>query len=62
MRVRLTYLRYRCCKYNYFVKLTDALHELVDSWSFNDIDIMVLALNLDRDRKVRLMKDLYHLA
>lgn len=54
----IAYLGDGCCKDNNFIKLADSLHELINAWPLDDIDIVVVALNLYRDRKVGLMEDL----
>jgi len=40
---------------NDFIQLADTLHELVDAGSLDDIHIVVLAFNLNRDSEVGLM-------
>lgn len=50
--------RDRCSENDNLVELADSLQECIDARSFYDVDIVVLALNLDWYREVRLMKDL----
>lgn len=52
---RKTYFGDRSCKYHNLIELANALHELIDAWSFDDIYIMILALNLHRYRKIGLI-------
>ena len=40
------------------VKLTDALHELIHTGALDDVDIVVLPFNLDRDREISLVENL----
>ena len=49
------YLGNRRCKHNNFIQFTHSLHESIYTRPLDDIDIMVLALNLDRNRKVGLV-------
>lgn len=51
-----TYFGDRSCKHYNLVELANALHELIDARSFDDIYIMVLALNLYRYRKIGLIQ------
>ena len=53
---RITYFGHRSCKHHDLVELANALHELIDARSFDDIYIMILALNLHRDREVGLIQ------
>ena len=55
---RSAYLGHRRCEDHNLVELANSLHELVDAWPLDDIDIMVIALNLYRYREVGLVKDL----
>jgi hypothetical protein len=57
----LTYLGHRRRKDNHLVELTNPLHELVDAWSLDDIDIMVVALDFYGYCEVGLVKDLWQL-
>jgi hypothetical protein len=51
----LTYLRNGRGKNHNLVQLADPLHELIHTWSLDDVYIVVLSLNLDGDSKVGLM-------
>ena len=53
-----SYLGNRSCKYHNLVKLANTLHELIHSRSFNDINIVILALDLYGYGEIGLMKDL----
>jgi hypothetical protein len=59
---RSAYLGHRRCEDHNLVELADSLHELVDAWPLDDIDIMVVALDFYRYREVGLVKDLGQLA
>jgi hypothetical protein len=48
----------RCSKDNNFIKLADALHELINTGTFDDIYIMILTLNLNWNGEVGLVEDL----
>jgi hypothetical protein len=50
-----TYLGNRGGKDNNFIQLANPLHELVDTWSLDDIYVVVLAFNLDGDGEVGLV-------
>jgi hypothetical protein len=52
------YLRNRGGKHNNLVELANPFHELIDAGPFDDIDIMIIALNLDGYCEVGLVKDL----
>ena len=45
-------------EHDYFIKLSNPLHELVDSWPLDDVDIVVVALDLHWYREIRLVEDL----
>lgn len=45
-------------EHNNFVDLADTLEEGVDSWAFDDVDIVVLAFNLHGNCEVCLVEDL----
>jgi hypothetical protein len=47
-----TYFRHRRGEDNDLIKLTNALHELINPRPFNDIDIVVLSFNFHRDGEV----------
>lgn len=51
----LSYLRHGCGEDDNFVQLTNALHELIHARPFDDIDIMKLAFDLDRNREIGLV-------
>lgn len=55
---RVTILGHRRCEDHNLVELANSLHELVDAWPLDDIDIMVVALDFYRYREVGLVKDL----
>jgi hypothetical protein len=50
-----SYLRDRCCENNDFIKLADTFHELVNTWPFYHIDVVILPFDFNRNREVRLM-------
>ena len=52
------YLRYRSSEDNHLIKLANTLHEVVHTWSFYHVDVVVLTFNLNWNRKVRLMQNL----
>jgi hypothetical protein len=54
----MTYLGDRCREDDNFIQLAYPLHKLVDARSFDDIYVVVLALNLDWDSEVGLMQNL----
>lgn len=43
---------------NDFIEFADALHELVDAGTFDDIHVMIGAFDFDRDGEVGLMEEL----
>ena len=51
-------LRNRSGEDDNLVQLADPLHELIDSWPFDDINIMVLTFDLDRNCEIGLVEDL----
>jgi hypothetical protein len=53
-----TYLGYRSGKDNYLIQFTNPLHKLIDSWAFDDIYVVVLALNFHRNGEVSLVENL----
>lgn len=55
---RGTNLGNRCSEDNNFVQFTHSLHELIDTWPLDNVNIMILTLDLHRDREVCLMQDL----
>jgi hypothetical protein len=58
MAQRLAYLGDGCSEDNNFVQLADALHELVDAWSLDDVYVVVLAFDLNGNGEVGLVQDL----
>jgi len=55
---RIAILGHRGGKDDNLIELTNSLHELVDSWSLDYIDIMIVALNLHWYREVGLVQNL----
>lgn len=55
---RVAVLADRRGKDDNFVELTDALHELINTRAFDDVDIMVRPFNFDRDSEIGLMEEL----
>ena len=55
---RIAVFGHRSGEDNNFVELSDPLEEGIDTGPLDDVDIVVLALNLNRYGKVRLMEDL----
>jgi hypothetical protein len=53
-----TNLGNRCSKDNNFIKLADALHELINTGTLDDIYIMILTLNLNWNGEIGLVEDL----
>lgn len=43
-------------EHDHLVQLAHPLHELVDAWTLDDINIVVVAFDLDRYCEVRLVK------
>ena len=58
----VTHLGDRSSKNDDFVELTDPLHELINARSFDNVDVVILTLNLDRYRKIGLVEYLGNLA
>jgi hypothetical protein len=58
MKQQCAYLGDGCSEYNNFVQLADALHELVDAWSLDDVYVVVLAFNFNGNGEVSLVQDL----
>lgn len=54
----MTYLRNRRREHDYFIQLANSLHEFINTGPLDDVNIVVVALNLNRDREIGLMKDL----
>ena len=50
------YLGDRSSKHNHFIELTNSLHELIHAWSLDHINVVKLALDLDRYREVGLVE------
>lgn len=50
-----TYFGYRCRKNNDFVELSYPLHELVDTWSLDNVHVVEIALNFNRDGEIGLV-------
>lgn len=57
-KVKGSYLCNRSGKDDNLVELSDALHKLVHSRPLDDVNVVILTLDFDRYREVRLMKDL----
>lgn len=53
-----SYLRDGRRENNNLVKLADSLHELINSRSLYDVNVVVVALDFDRDCEVCLMQNL----
>lgn len=53
-----TYLGYRCREDNNLIKLAHPLHELVNTGTFYNVYIVVIALDLDWYREVGLVENL----
>ena len=53
-----THFRDRCRKDNHFVQFPDTFHELIDSGSFDHVNIVVLAFDLYRNGEIRTLKNL----
>ena len=51
----MTHLGHGSGEDNDFIQLADSLHELVNPGSLDDIDVVKLAFNLNRDREIGLM-------
>ena len=62
MMAHCTYLGYGGCENYNFIKLANSLHELVDTWSLNDVHIVEIAFDLDRYCEISLMQYLRRLA
>jgi hypothetical protein len=56
--IAVTYLGDGCSKDNNFIKLTNALHELIHAWSLDDVNVVVLAFYFNGNGEVCLMQDL----
>ena len=52
------YLGDRCCEDDDLIEFANALHELIDTRPFDDINIVILALDLHWNREVGLVEDL----
>lgn len=55
---RVAILRDRSSEDHDLVDFTDTLEECVNTWALNDVDVVVLALDFNRDSKVGLVQDL----
>lgn len=58
-RDRQTYFRNRRGEHNDLVQLADPLHKLVDAGTLDNVYIVVLALDLDRDGEIGLVQYLW---
>lgn len=56
--LRQTYLGDGCRENNHFVQFAHSLHELVDARSLDHVDIVVLALDFDRNGEIRALQNL----
>jgi hypothetical protein len=56
---RVAVLRDRRRKDHHFIKLANPLHELINTWTFDDVDIVVIAFNFNRNREIGLVQDLF---
>ena len=54
--LRVTYLGYRGCEDNHFVELADTFHELVNTGALDHVDIVIVALDLNGNREIGLVK------
>lgn len=57
-RLGITHLRDRSGKDNHFVQLTHPFHELVDSRSFYNVDVVILPFNFHGNGEVRTFENL----
>lgn len=55
---RETHLRNRGSEDNHLVQFSNTLHELIDSRSFDHVDVVVLPFDLHRDREIGTLKNL----
>lgn len=53
---RRTYLGYRRCKDNYFVQFTHPFHELIHARTLDNVHVMIVALNFNRNGKISLVE------
>jgi hypothetical protein len=53
-----TYFGDGCGEHDNFIQLAHPLHELIDTRTLDNVYVVVLAFNLDRNGEVGLMKDL----
>lgn len=60
VKQRIAIFGYRRRKNNDFVQLAHALHEGVHTRPLNHINIVILTFYLDRNSKIRLVKDLFN--
>lgn len=51
-----SYLGDRGCENHDFVKLSDALHESIDAWTLDNVDIMILSLDFHWNCEICLMQ------
>ena len=56
-----TYLRDRSSEHNNFIQLANPLHKLIDAGTLDNVYVVVLAFNLDRNGEVGLMQYLWML-
>jgi hypothetical protein len=61
-RVQEVYLRNGRREDDNFIQLPDALHELVNARSLNDVDVVVVALDLHGYREIGLVKYLQYVS
>lgn len=54
----ITHLRHRSGEDNHFIQLAHPFHELVDSRSFYNVDVVILTFNLHGNGKIRAFKNL----
>lgn len=53
-----THLGDRGCEHDHFVQFTDPFHELIDSWSLDHVDVVILTFDFDRNSEVSSLEDL----
>jgi hypothetical protein len=55
---REAYLRHGSSEDDHFVKLSNTSHEIVHTWTLDDVDVVILAFDFHRDCEVGLMENL----
>lgn len=55
-RARENYFGNRCSKHDNLIQLADPLHKLIYAWTLDNVYVVVLAFDFDRDGKVGLMQ------